>query len=407
VIPKGVWHQLGHNNQNMALEQLQQSNGVGVIISARDLKLALAEAKSQDYRALGAKVLLDQQFHIPDFKNTNLKSYGTFEFRQSVTSLNQVDGAKLDALSAALESENRRVAAAAVIAPAVVYEANRPELIDLNIKLFEAGKKAGDALGVPTLATVVLGNSVVVSPQSISSVLAHITGLPCGGWYYTFEFSGNDRVPMDRGEVLRCGSACLTLATNANGRPVIHAYSGPMTLLSFGFGATGAGLCYSQTMWQFDRSRYAESKSQGGPGKIPPRFFSTPLWGTMICPEELMLLPESYREGVMHHSPFSQTLASAGRLDEVDWGRWDSYKHLVYCIGAKGAEMASQPTARAAAAAAIDHLTASISFHTQIAQIPVPLKDESVCSYQQSWKRALHDLLTTRADDYDALELFG
>ena len=404
MIPKGVWHQLGHNNQSMALEQLGEGNGIGVIISARDLKLTLAVERSNQYRALGGRVLLDQQFYIPDFKNKNLESYSTYEFRQSVTSLNQIDTAGLDALSDALEQENRSLGAAAVLAPAVVYEANRPEIVDLNTKLFEAAKRAGDALGIPTLATVVLGSSVVVSQQSISSILAHITALPCGGWYYTFEYANDHRIPLDRSEVIRCGHACLTLATNASGRSVIHAYAGPMAILSFGFGATGAGVGHTQTLWQFNRARFAPSRSQGGPGEIQPRFFSTPLWGTIVCPEELLLLSDSLRSHVMVHSPFSQVLANASAIDAVDWGTWDAYKHLVYCVGKKAAEFAALPTARRAAEAAIEHLTECIDTHSQM---PVLLREESRCSHQVTWRSAMQELLGARKDDYDLLELLG
>lgn len=146
MIPKGVWHQLGHNNQSMALEQLQHGNGLGVIVSARDLRLKTAQDKSVEYRALGGHVLLDQQFYLPSFSNDNLKTYGTNEFRQSVTLLNQIDSSGLDQLSTALEAENGSLQVSAVLAPAIVYEAKRQDIIDLNTKLFEAGKRAGDSL---------------------------------------------------------------------------------------------------------------------------------------------------------------------------------------------------------------------------------------------------------------------
>ena len=47
-----------------------------------------------------------------------------------------------------------------LIAPAIPYEAARPDITQLNARLFLAAKAAGDALSIPTYATVVLGSSV-------------------------------------------------------------------------------------------------------------------------------------------------------------------------------------------------------------------------------------------------------
>ena len=261
MITKGVWHQFGHNSQTQALEHLQNGIGDGVIISPRDLKLRLAKERRRVVSRLSASVLLDYQFYMPEFINANLSTYSLDEFRKSVTSLKQISQADIDALSSTIEDQNRRLATAAVIAPSVLYEANRPERLELNTKLFEAAKRAGDVTGVPTLATVALAHSTVISPHSISDALAHATGLPADGWYFLFEFS-DSRIPSNQAEVLSCGQACLTLAANL--KPVIHGYAGLMSLLSFGFGAAAACIGHSQTLWQFDRGRWETSTEQQG-----------------------------------------------------------------------------------------------------------------------------------------------
>ncbi len=405
MITKGVWHQFGHNSQTLALEQLQQGVGVGVIISPRDLKLERAEERSVQYRALSAKVLLDYQFYVPDFTNQKLTSYSLDDFRNSVNTLRQIGQPELDSLSSTIEEQNRQLATTAVVAPAVLYEANRPERLDLNSKLFEAAKRAGDAIGVPTLATVGLAHSSVVSPHSISDALSHATGLACDGWYFLFEFS-ESRIPCDRAEVLSCGSACLTLAANL--KPVIHAYAGPMALLSFGFGATAAAIGHSQTLWQFDRSRWAAPiEQQGGPGQTAPRFFSSPLWGTLIYSDEIIRIPETLRNAVMTHSPYSQTISDPTTHGSVDWSRHNADKHLVHVLGEAAASLAARSSARSAAEGAIDHLSQASSFFSSIQNIPVLLRAESQCVHQTVWRGVMQQLLTDRADDYDLLELMA
>jgi hypothetical protein len=405
VITKGVWHQFGHNSQTLALEQLQQGIGVGVIISPRDLKLERAEERSVQYRALSAKVLLDYQFYVPDFTNQKLTSYALDDFRNSVNSLRQVGQQDLDTLSSTIEEQNRRLATTAVIAPAVLYEANRPERLELNTKLFEAAKRAGDAIGVPTLATVGLAHSTVVSPHSISDALSHATGLACDGWYFLFEFS-ESRIPCERAEVLSCGSACLTLAANL--KPVIHAYAGPMALLSFGFGATAAGIGHSQTLWQFDRSRWAAPvEQQGGPGATAPRFFSSSLWGTVIYSDEVIRIPPSVRSLVMTHSPHSQVITDPATHGTVEWSRHLADKHLVHVLGETATSIAARSSARASAQGAIEHLAQAGSIFTSIQNVPVLLKQESQCVHQTVWRGAMQQLLAERSDDYDLLELMS
>lgn len=405
MITKGIWHQFGHNSQTLALEHLQNGVGVGVIISPRDLKLERAEERSNQYRALSARVLLDYQFYVPDFTNPKLTSYGLDEFRNSVNSLRQISQQDLDALSTTIEEHNRQLATSAVIAPAVLYEANRPERLELNAKLFEAAKRAGDSIGIPTLATVGLAHSSVISPHSISDALSHATGLACDGWYFLFEFS-ESRIPCDRAEILSCGLACLTLATNL--KPVIHAYAGPMALLSFGFGATAAAIGHSQTLWQFDRSRWAAPvEQQGGPGQTAPRFFSSSLWGTVIYSDEVVRIPESTRTVVMTHSPHSQTISDPATHGTVEWSRHLADKHLVHVVGETAASLAAHTTARSATEGAIDHLSQAASLFTSLQNVPVLLRPESQCIHQSIWRSVMQQLLNDRSDDYDILELMS
>src|SRR5947209_12777796 len=119
---RGPWHQFGDRSQRLVLEQLERGVGVGVVISPRDLTLPNAVEYSSVYHALGAHVLLDQQFYNPNFSNDKITSYFLNEFRTSVSELHQISDADMSGLARRLEVIHRELRADGVIAPAVVYE---------------------------------------------------------------------------------------------------------------------------------------------------------------------------------------------------------------------------------------------------------------------------------------------
>lgn len=403
MIQRGPWHQFGDKSQKQVVEQLEHRAGVGVIISPRDLALEKAkEYCSVDYSRFNVDVLYDHQLYVPNFSNAKLKTYPAHALRVSISKLNKITTDDQDTLSKALEEINRDLGTSAVLAPAAVYEANRSDILQLNEDLFSAAKKAGNSLGKPTLATVVLGHSVTVSPAEVSSSLAHATGLEADGWYFTYEFN-EPRIPSKTVDVQRCGQACLTLATT--GKPVLHAFAGPMALLSLGFGATGAAIGHSQTLWQFQRARFAPPTSSGGGGDAPPRFFSNALWGTIICPDELAMLTPPLLQEVLTTTSFSRVLTPAS-FRTADWPRWEAGKHLVNVICNTVHQIVDQnSTAFDAANAAIRILTEAENLHSRIAEAGITLRDESSNLYQPGWLAAIRQLTTECRDDYDYLNL--
>lgn len=186
---RGPWHQFGDRSQLLALEQLQQGAGVGVIISPRDLVWHKAIEYSQRYHGVGAHVLIDHQFYVPHFSNPNLNSYPTSSHRTRASELHQITDSDIAALATVLHMINGQLSTNGLIAPALVYEAGRPDIVELNSRLFGAAKQAGDALGIPTYATVILGRSASSSDQVLSTILSQATALNCDGFYYGFEFS--------------------------------------------------------------------------------------------------------------------------------------------------------------------------------------------------------------------------
>lgn len=397
---RGAWHQCGDRSQKLVEEQLQNGVGVGVILSPRDLAKHGAIGYAKTYHDLGAHVLIDQQFHKPTFNNRLLKTYPISEFRAEVSALNKLSDTKLVQFANELRTLHAELNADGVIAPAVMYEAGRADIQQLNARLFEVAKQVGTDLHIPTYATIVLARSVTASDQTVAPILAAATALKADGWYFAFEFD-EERIPSSGESVLRCCEAGLTLA--CTGKPVLHAYAGPVGLLSYGFGATGVAVGHSQNLWKFTRDRWQEATPGGGNGAAPPRFFSSALWGTIIYPDEFTQLSASLKAAVLTPSPFSDPVGSNPPLK---WSRWSANKHLVFMVMQQYQEMAktTDPRANAKHAGAIlDHAT---KIHGAIANEHISLADETNV-YQANWRDAILKLLAKRESDFDYLELLN
>jgi hypothetical protein len=393
---RGAWHQCGDRSQILVEEQLQNGTGGGVVLSPRDLSRPRALEYAQRYRALGAEILLDNQFYVPGFTNPKFNSYPISALRASISSLNRITDTELNEFSNHLRIDHQELCANALLAPAVVYEAGRPEVVSLNERLFGAAKQVGDQLHIPTYATVVLGRSVAASDQTIAPVLSQVTALNSDGWYFAFEFE-DQRLPSAQDSVRRCCAAGLTLA--CTGKPVLHAYAGPLGLLSFGFGATGIGIGHSQNTWRYTRDRWQPPGAQGGGGDAPPRFFSSSLWGTIIYPDETSLLPAPIRTQVITPSSFSAAVVA-----NLAWDRWLSGKHLVNILATTFTAMAGTQDPRANAQVAISRLQQAVALHQTIQQNGVFLADNTNV-YQENWRLAMQEVLQDRSADFDYLDL--
>lgn len=399
---RGAWHQFGDKSQKLVLEQLQGGVGVGAIISARDLTMNNAADYANQYRDLGAGVLIDHQFYVPDFSNTKLASYPTNQFRDSISGLNQVNPQQLAGLAQAIASIHTSISTDGIIAPAAVYEAARPDIVDLNARLFETAKAVGDARGLPTYATVVLARSATSSHNTLAAILGSATALDADGWYFSYEFSPS-RLPSAYDEVYRCCGAALTLA--CTGKPVLNAYAGPIALLSLGSGCAAVGVGHSQNLWGFTRERWETPTSQGGGGgDAPPRFFSTALWGTIVYPDEVVRLPSGVATQVLTQSPYSaRSVTTSGTLP---WSRWDANKHLVDRVCQTVGTIATDTSPRQNLQAAATILRQAVTLHGQIADRGLALRDEAG-AYQDAWLRAINELESSRASDYAYLDLIS
>ncbi len=394
----GAWHQFGDRSQKLALEQLEQQVGVGVILSPRDLSRDLAVEYAVKYRALGAEVLADPQYYIPESDIGHLTSHETAQFRHSVSGLGGIGPAKLAELGDALISWNTDLQTSAVIAPAVIYEAGRPDILDVNAMLFGEAKRAATATGVPVYASVVLGHSVTSSDGTLSEILAAATALDPDGWYFSFEFR-EPRIPSSTMLVRRFLEAGLVLA--CTGKPVMHAFAGPMALLSRSCGMTAVGVGHSQNVWQFTRDRWRPAEGGGG-GAAPPRLFCPPLWGTIVYEDEFALLSEDLRTQIYSPTPFSTQVKATPPF--LPWSKWDANKHLVYSVCTRATDILQEPSLLNAGTVAVASLERAISLHEEIAAEGVELTD-GTATYQSTWREAVIQFMAGAHQQLDFLDL--
>src|SRR5260370_12552277 len=90
-----------------------------------------------------------------------------------------------------------------IIAPAVIYEHGRPEILRLNRRLFQAARAVGNSLTKPVYATVVIGRSAAATDATVNAALSEATSLEADGWYFAYEFD-EERIPSARQAVARC-----------------------------------------------------------------------------------------------------------------------------------------------------------------------------------------------------------
>ncbi len=395
TMRRGPWHQFGDRSQTFAVDQLHDGIGVGAIISPRDLAFPKAIEYAGNYRSSDAGVLFDPQFYAPDFNNTKMESYSLAAFRgRTIPQLQAYIEHHFQDFVRALQEINASLETDAVIAPAVPYEVGSSDASDLNKWFLDAAREASENLGIPLYGTVILGRSTTRSDESMYAALATATSVEADGWYFINEFE-SCRVPCDQDEVYRFCLAGLTLC--CMGRPVLHAYAGPMGLLSFAFGAEGVGIGHSQNLWHFHRSRWtAPASSRGGNGNAPPRFFSPPLWGTIVDPDESRQLSAGLRNQIMIDSPYYHS--------PHYHGSWSANPHLVYAVCSSLMEISRLRTVRRRFSASLDLLRGACNLHQQIRDEGILLKDDAN-AYQEIWLDVLERLLTGQAADYQYLAL--
>lgn len=397
----GAWHQCGDKSQKMAVEELKQGKGVGVVLSPRDILFAGAKKYGEDYRNLGAGVAIDPQFFVPSFTNPKLGSYPIDSLRQTMSSPHGLTSAERTALQKHLESINKATKSTLLIAPALICEAGRDDILDLNIELLDAAVSVGGQLGIPTLATVFIGQSASQSDTLVNSILSGMTSVSSDGYYFAFEFGGEERIPSSTAAVKRLCRATLSLA--CTGQPVFHAYAGPLGVLTIPCGAECAGVGHPKNVWHFQRSRWLPPpKKPAGWSKTvpPPRFFSRALWGTIVYQDETLQLQTSLQSKILVTSPFSAQQVGM----RLDWDKWNAHKHLVSVICDELTALTGDSGKTAAFVHSVDLLSEAVGNLKTIAATGVKLRDNAD-AYQQNWLTALTGIQTDEKESLDFLTL--
>lgn len=407
----GAWHQLGSNTHDLAQALLQNNIGDGAILSPKDLDYRLARGSAQGFKNLGKGILWDPQFYDPEHRPKKSLTYPTFEARRSEEELIDLSERGRDALSKALEQINRDLHCSAVIAPALTYQAGSSKIRAVNRMLFTCAKKAGDAIGIPTLASVPFGNSTCFDDSEINAVLNAATALPADGWYVVFEFSG-EHFPRKKPEVLRCATACLSLA--AARPPLIFGYAGLLSLPVMAWGAAGAGICHQKTMWQFLTRRFqnedtdqAEARSKGGGGKKQiPHFFSDSLWQRLVYTaevESVLQLPDTLHSKILAPTTYSPTLQADQPIPF--WALQESHKHLLACWARAITDLANIPSLSQRSKEVTRKLDEQLALWEDITPYGFSFKSSFKAKHLSMWRDVSADLSDRRQIDFDWAEL--
>lgn len=398
-MKRGPWHQLGNHGQTVAREHLQRGIGVGVVVSEKDLAFDSAKEYTASYRDLSADILVDHQFYNSGFHHKNFDTYPEKEFRVTLSNIRNLSKAGLSGLSKALEKSLRQLSVTGVIAPAMKYQAGRDEITEVNARLFSAAKTVGDSIGVPTLATVTIDRSSVDSFSAVEKVLSDVTSLDGNGWYFSIEF-GEKRIPASSEKVKMFCHAGLKLAMT--GKPVLHAFAGPMSILSYGFGATAAAIGHSHNLWQFSNERWQAPSPRKGAKKPLRRLFSKNLWGTVVYPNEVARMDAQLRAEALTSTEYSPSFEN---LDAV-WKKGLADRHLVASICQEIETISELGSATEAAKYAINRLVRAESLYGRIKNAVGSLRDNSN-AYHLNWKEALDEFLVEGKDDLAYLDLIS
>ena len=144
---------------------------------------------AQQYRALGASVLIDHQFYVPDFSNTKLASYPTNQFRDSISGLNQVNPQQLAGLRKRLIRFIRRSPLTALSHPRLYTKREgRTSLISTQ-GCSRPPRQWATRGDFQRMRRSCWGGSATSSDSTLAGILGSATALDAAGWYFSYEFS--------------------------------------------------------------------------------------------------------------------------------------------------------------------------------------------------------------------------
>jgi hypothetical protein len=299
-------------------------------------------------------------------------------------------------LTKALEQINRDLQSVAVIAPAVSIEASQPKTLDVNEMLFQIAKKAGDTLGVPTLASVPIGSTASASAIEVRDIVQRVTTWKAGGWYLLFGFQGNP-VPNDLGRLNLWVRVSLDLA--ATGKPLLQGYQGLLSAVSVGLGSHGVALGQFKTLWHFDPDHW-NGLPPTGRSNGPAKFFSVPLWHYLKFPDDFVRLPSPQGDPFLTPSPWSTI--PQNRQTASKWREADARRHFMYVTTLWIDGVMALPTARARAIYAKKYLDYAVANWAYLGGLRYPTTSSVPLA---DWSALLDWALTTCSTDYDWLDL--
>ncbi len=396
----GLWHQLGDRGQKIALEQLQSGNGVGVILSPRDLSKPKAVEYSSKYREAGSEVIFDPQLYVPHSRVGKQATYEELiDFRVSASRLAEHSPSEFKTLSKVLRKIGRQFSCTAIMAPAIAMQAGQPEDLRVNLSMLDSARDAADRLDIPVFATIPIGESLVLSETELSDVLSVFTSKSVDGWILMMDLGSDGLCRNPRHLAALCRSVLRLAQTGTN---VMHGCAGPHCLLSLACGARGVGIAHSKNMWRLPLSRFEVAEGGGG-GAAPIRVFSTALWSTFVFPDEFVRLPKKLRRRVFEPSDWLKINPGADEYIPAKYSQWDANKHLIHALGETVSELLELGTARRVLPRVKEIVHEAASLHDIVGQFYDP--KDAAAEHHHAWLAVLNSVWMQQRADFDYLAM--
>lgn len=398
----GLWHQLGDRSQLLAREQLTIRGLGGVILSPRDLSKQNAEKYGRDYQSLGAEVIFDPQFYIPQHLVGKQNTYeDLIDFRISVSRLAENSATEFRLLSRKLRTLTQQLSCTAIMAPAVAMDAGQPDQLKVNLALLDAAIATGSTLQLPVYGVIPVGESLALSENELADVLSGFTTRDVDGWILMMDL-GSDGFCRSVHHASPLCRSVLRLAQS--GKPVMHGCAGANCLLSLACGANAFGMTHSKNMWRLPLSRF-EPKEGGGGGAAPTRLFSGALWSTLVFPDELVQLPRRLRAMILETSEWVNINPNDRQYYPAAISQWDAYKHLLHVVESVAGNILLQPSIVSRFQSVVDHLESAQILFSQIQSYYEP--KDMASGHHQAWLDVLAQTRADRHADFDYIDLIS
>lgn len=256
-----VYHQMGHQSDNLLLDSQLQSYA-GAILSPVNYDLATMSKTVNRYRANGnPEAIFDSQIYYPRTEVEKLRSWSYFP--NNFDTLDPTSDQWWIGISSALATNAQQVGATAVCSPAMVPKAFVPGYYSQIVKGAEILQDLAAPRGLETLQTVLVRLSDLTNQANLYSIASIVTRTKCTRVYLVLLSEVEPRRELQDVEELKAAMLFIHTLETAGVRVLVGFSSSDMILWK----AAGATACATGKFWnlrRFTPSRWDPEEGGGG-----------------------------------------------------------------------------------------------------------------------------------------------